>query len=484
MLNKWILKWDKIFFKFFDEIFNIKSHYFFIVIAIIAILPLVFLSFFNNPGSDDFDFAYESQVESFFSLQTRRYFEWSGRYFSNGLISVLNPLIYNNYYWFKIIPILILLLFVFSISAFFSSLILGTTRLEKYSFVGLFLFVYLYQMPSVCGGFYWIPGSFTYQLPQVLTLLFFSSLFKYFQGNNGIYLLLSSLFLFSAMGCNEITVVSLLFIIFILFFYNLWVLRKFNKALFFILILAICFALLEVLAPGNSIRAEHFKFKHQVIHSLLKSFQISLSLIMKWIPIITICCFFFLKTITQFINEKIDKKYILHPFFSFCIFFLIVYIGVFPCFWSANGRPPGRAENTIYFFFIFAYLNFIFSVVYHFVIIKKYDLSYQINVKICIGIIIFLSLFSDNNITSAYHDLLTGKAYKYNDEMVARFKLIKNCKEQECVLPSLNNAPQSIYISEVMGLTNDKNNWKNKEIARYFRKKSIIIQPIDSLLTE
>jgi len=484
MLEKYVLKMDGLFIKLIDKIYKISNGYFFIIIAIFTSLPLVLLSFFNNPGSDDFDLSYESQVESFFSLQIRRYFDWSGRYFSNGLISFLEPLIYNNYYWFKIIPIILLGLFVVSIIVFFTSLKLNISRLEKFSLVGVVLFLYLYQMPSVCEGFYWIPGSFTNQLPQVLVFLFFSTLFKYFQTNKSAYILFSIVFLFAAMGCNEITVVSLLFIIFVLFFYNFLVLKKFSNPLFLILIMAVCFSCLEVLAPGNAVRAEHIKIKQQLVHSALKSFQISLSLIMKWIPIITICCFFFLKRIIQFIKERIEEKYIIHPFFSFCIFFLIVYIGVFACFWSTNSPPPNRTANTIYFFFMIAYINFIFSLIHQLAIIKKYDFSYSNNVKICIGLIIILSLLSNNNITLAYHDLLTGKAYKYNGEMVDRFESIYNCKGQECVLPPLINTPQTIYNKEIMGLTNDKNNWKNIEIARYFRKKSIIVQPVDSLLTE
>jgi hypothetical protein len=484
MLQVWIDRGDNLVLKNFRKILNLNSQYFFVVLGIITLFPLLMLSFFNNPGSDDFDLSYESQVESFWSLQIRRYFDWSGRYFSNGLISFLDPLIYNNYFWFKIIPIILLGLFIYSINVFFTSFNLTISKLEKYSFVSVFFFLYVYQMPNVCQGFFWIPGSFTNQLPQIIVLLFFSMLYHYFQSSKVVYILFSELFLFAAMGCNEITVVSLLFILIILFIYNYLVLKKFSRALFFLLISAVIFGCIEVFAPGNTVRGEGIKIQHQLGYSLFKSFQISLSLIMKWVPIITICCFFFLNNIIRIIEERIDKKYIIHPLYSFFIVFLIVYIGVFPCYWSTNGAPPGRTANTIYFFFIIAYTNFIFGLIYHFIILKKHDFSYSNNIKICIGIIISISSLSNNNITFAYHDLLTGKAYKYNNEMKDRIQLINNCKSQNCVLPQLINMPSTIYSKEVMGLTNDKNNWKNLEIARYFRKKSIIVKPVDSLLTE
>ena len=91
-------------------------------------------------------------------------------------------------------------------------------------------------------------------------------------------------------------------------------------------------------------------------------------------------------------------------------------------------------------------------------------------------------MFSTNNSTLAYYELISGKAYKYDKEMTARFELIENSKEEEIVLPALINKPQTVFSSE-MGLTNDTNNWKNTAISRYFRKKSILVQP-EALFTE
>jgi len=337
-------------------------------------------------------------------------------------------------------------------------------------------------MPDVYQGFYWIPGLLTYQLSQVLVLFFFIFLFKYSQNKKSNYFLISSFFLFAAIGSNEITDVSLLLILSFMFLYNYFELGKFNKTLFYILILAICFISIAVLAPGNAVRGEQIKVKHQLFYSLFRSLQLSISLLFKWMPIITICCLFFLKKIMQIIEERMSVQYIMHPFFSFFILFLLVYISVFACFWSTNVLPPNRTLNTIYFFFIITFIYFMISVIYHYLVLKKLDFRYSKSVKTCMGIIIVLCLFSANNITLAYYELVSGKAYKYNKEMTVRFELIENSKEVEIVLPTLINKPQTIYSSE-MGITNDKNNWKNIAISRYFRKKSILVEPID-LYTE
>lgn len=232
MFKKSIMKIDKIIFDTADKIIKINKHYFFITIAVITIFPFLLLSLFNNPASDDFAYCNEARIRSFFDFQQYLYFEWSGRYFSNGLLGFIEPLVYKKYYWYKLIPLALILVFIFSIYSLLKSLKLKFSRLEKHSFVGFFLFLYIYQMPDVYQGFYWIPGSLTYQLSQALVLFFLIFLLKYSQNNKSIYLLLSSLFLVAAFGSNEITIVSVLLILAFVFLYHYFVFDTFNKTLF------------------------------------------------------------------------------------------------------------------------------------------------------------------------------------------------------------------------------------------------------------
>lgn len=67
--------------------------------------------------------------------------------------------------------------------------------------------------------------------------------------------------------------------------------------------------------------------------------------------------------------------------------------------------------------------------------------------------------------------------------MVARFKLIEQAKEVDIVLRPIENKPQTLYSSE-MGITNDKYNWKNRAISRYFGKNNIVVEPTDIIFTE
>ena len=159
-------------------------------------------------------------------------------------------------------------------------------------------------------------------------------------------------------------------------------------------------------------------------------------------------------------------------------------MAVFPGFWSLNSQPPNRSLNTLYFYFIFATLYFLFTFVNYCIVNYKISLETSRNIQVAVGIIIISIFLSTNNIMTAYQDLFSLKAYKYNLEMKSRFMQIDNCKELDCVVEPLINKPTTIFTAEDFALTTDKNNWKNLEIARFYRKKSIVISADEQFFTE
>ena len=465
-----------------SRIFKLKIYQLFSVLGILTLLPLFFLSFFNNPASDDFDMAFESQVEPLLQLQFRRYNDWSGRYFSNGLIS-FDPVFYNNFFMIKIVPIVLLILFVFAVYVFISSLKIFENIKYKITVTGLIIFLYIYQMPDVCEGFYWIPGSITNFLPTILALFYFSFLIEYFRNSNIIHFFIATFFLVAAIGCNELSVVILFLIHCSLISYNLFVLKKINKPLLLLFVISIIFSAIEVLAPGNAVRGSLILVKHNLVFSVLKSIQFEFTYFFKWLPIILLCFLFFINDVVSTL-KKIDSKYIINPLLSFLFVIILIFMAVFPGFWSLNSQPPNRSLNTLYFYFIFATLYFLFTFVNYCIVNYKISLETSRNIQVAVGIIIISIFLSTNNIMTAYQDLFSLKAYKYNLEMKSRFMQIDNCKELDCVVEPLINKPTTIFTAEDFALTTDKNNWKNLEIARFYRKKSIVISADEQFFTE
>jgi Family of unknown function (DUF6056) len=468
--------------KIYLKILKLKIYQIFSVLGILSLFPLFCLSFFNNPGSDDFDMAADSLAEPLLQLQFSRYNNWSGRYFSNGLIS-FEPLFYNNFFMIKIVPIILMILFVFAVYVFISSLQLFDLLKHKIAIIGLIVFIYIYQMPYVCEGFYWIPGSITNFLPVILSLFYFSFLITFFRTNKIIFYLIAIVFLVATIGCNEVSVVILGFIHLILIGYNYFVFKKTNKSILILFLISLIFSAIELLAPGNAVRANLIIEKHNLIFSILKSIQFEFIYVFKWLPIIALCFLFSINYIVSFIKIT-NKKYFINPIFSILIILSLVFIGVFPGFWSLNSQPPNRSLNTLYFYFVVTTIYFLITIVNYLIEVKNIDFSLPKNIQITLGCIILSMFLSTNNIMTAYQDLFSLKAFKYNNEMKARFLAIDNCKETDCVLKQLINKPTTIFSQEDFALTTDKNNWKNLEIARYYRKNSIVIESNEKFFTE
>ena len=91
---------DKRVVEIINKYLNRNSLHLFLGLGLLTIIPLLSISFFNNPGSDDFDFSYKTKLLSFYDIQIWRYNNEGGRYFANGLLS-LNPLVFNNYFFLR-----------------------------------------------------------------------------------------------------------------------------------------------------------------------------------------------------------------------------------------------------------------------------------------------------------------------------------------------------------------------------------------------
>lgn len=74
----------------------------FVVLIVICIIPLLFLSLYNNPTNDDYTYAIRNQDTNLLTTILNTYKHWSGRYFATA-ISEINPLIYNSLTAYKYI---------------------------------------------------------------------------------------------------------------------------------------------------------------------------------------------------------------------------------------------------------------------------------------------------------------------------------------------------------------------------------------------
>jgi len=460
----------------------LNSHQLFILLGILTLIPFLILSFFNHPATDDYYFSYYSKLYTTMESPFWMYNNVGGRYFANTILC-FNPVYFNCAYLFKILPILLLIFFCFSLYTFISSVIIEATRSKKIALTGLISSLFLYQLPDSCSAFYWMPGAISYQLSISLNLLGFTFLIQFHNTKKVIQLLFATFFIISSLGCNEITVIQTLIILYFIVLYSVLVLKKINNTLILILIIATGFSALEMLAPGNAIRAKAIPVTHEFIYSVIHSITTSTGFLLKWLPIILICGLFCVETMYKKIDSVKNKSLFINPIVALGLLFSLLFFGFFPGFWINKNILPDRAINTLYFFFIIATIYLLVCTLNY--LDKKHQFVIQITTssKNILGSIIFISMFANTPIYNAYRDLLTGKAFKYSEEMDNRLNLIVNSPTKKVVVPALKNQPETIFKPIIMGLTTNVKDWKNEELSLYFAKE-IVVQPTDSTFIE
>ena len=82
------------------NIFSLKKDKLLLNLLVVIIVPFILISFFNNPATDDFYLANLSIKYGLYDVHFWHYNNWSGRYFSNGIL-FFSPLYFDNFYFYK-----------------------------------------------------------------------------------------------------------------------------------------------------------------------------------------------------------------------------------------------------------------------------------------------------------------------------------------------------------------------------------------------
>jgi len=158
-----------------------------------------------------------------------------------------------------------------------------------------------------------------------------------------------------------------------------------------------------------------------------------------------------------------------------------------PHFFATSWVGPGRLRNIVYF----SYIWLVFGNLYYFVgwlVRTRFEKYVQPRIHFggfVIGVaILFIVLFiaSDNSHMTAnqsLHDLRSGLAQQFAEEMDERIAYLESRPNEDIILPRIStlnsNAPTMLSVP-YSDLTGDVNYWINVAWARYFGNNSIRIE--------
>ena len=453
--------------------FSKQQKWLFLIALVLVCLPYIYISTYANPAADDFTYAFKGRSNDFIKTYLGEYLNWNGRYTSNALV-LLNPLVFNSFFIYKIIPVVIIGATLFSY-LFFINCLIGKelSKINRYLISFILVLLFLYQMPIISEGVYWYTGAVTYQLGNIFALIFISLLIQYhknifFLSNKIIHVITLSFILIITIGFNEVIMISLIFFALIYFFILHTKTQTRNFFANYVLIITLLFSAVVYFSPGNLIRASFFSDNHHFISSLFYSLAQSLRFFLEWtssLPLILLSFFYFYlnKELSKHI-ELFSKSFYLTRLQSSFILFFVIFISVFPAYWSTGILGQHRTLNVAYFVFIIIW--FINLTVWF----NQFKIENIKNISQCIYIIllmvIMLSFLFSKNGYDVITDIFYGRAQSFNQQMNERYATITSSKNNDSIyFNSIKDPPKSLFLYEI---TNTPQNWLNKCYLIYY----------------
>lgn len=458
------------------------------IIFLAGLFPFLILAFYNHPSADDYLWTAMVMQSSIWDFQIYNFYEWSGRYFSNFLVSI-NPLVFRSLLGYQVAVL-------FFISIFFSSIYFtirtytqdAFTKSEQLLGALVFALLFLAYTPSVVELFYWFTGAAVYTSANTLFFIFMVCLFRLYEKSNQHKntqneKIIMSITTVLMMWSNEIIIIGLggfLFLINCSSWYYKHATRYFLLGLFF---LAIAAALASILAPGNAARAAvMFPNKFNIPFAIQETFKKFIDTLfwVKNVPLWIISLLFIpICTKLSRINPLFKNHFYVHPIISIAFWLSVLALAYFPIHLATGQEGIAmRVRATNYLFFIMGWFINLFILVAYF---QKINLGNQIShiqkqiqrvkfIYVAIPLLFFFSykFFSINSkVGKAWEDLLSGTAKTYDEKMKQRYTLLK---AQNTNVPYIQEQPFTLYFADLEPNVSD---WKNRNCAIYFGVDSI-----------
>jgi len=193
----------------------------FAALLVAGLFPFIVLSFYTLPGLEDYA---ESIIPEVWWHVKYLYLTYDGRYFVSFLFAAANPLKYDSYLGYQLIPIVLIILLFAATFALFRSYVtnLGTGSVFALSVVVMLTFIDL--NPNIPYSFYYMISSYIYMLPCIMFMLLLVVCKKLLTSSSAYgslgYTLVAVLLIVAISGSNELLLPPVLVVTALLAFLN------------------------------------------------------------------------------------------------------------------------------------------------------------------------------------------------------------------------------------------------------------------------
>ncbi len=444
-----------------------------LIIFFITIVPLLVLSFYVHPATDDFGFAHTLATSSIWKSTLEIYQTMDNRLVGNFLTLLFCRT--GNLFLFRLQFFLFILLFFSSIFVLFNTInkfFLKSSLEDLLMLFSLFAFLFVGYNPNIAECFFWHPGIIIWILSIVLFNIFLSLVIYELKSDNRSFLRFITIAFLSFIMTSENEIMFIFMGIFgLLLVYDLIKKHFYDRgkvvSLIIILIIGACIVLF---GSGNYIRLKYISIQQHIGYFSL--FKYNSLLLRKFfflygVVIFNIVLIPFYYSITKNIDKYIAPLRLL--FIS-----LIVLLVLFLPSLIAKLLYSFRIQNVVYYFsLILVFVNFINITIWFRETNRLKIKNYRKYLSLAIlYLFVGYSLQKTTVLRNIYTDLFTNKVMLFDKEMIQRDTQIRSSKEENIVIYPIKNKPKSIYIGDI---TNDTTDWKNRVLSNYYDKKTIVL---------
>jgi hypothetical protein len=421
------------------------------------IAPFVLLSFFNHPQNDDYVIA--AQVVTWGSLRTFVFWykAWTPRYFAIAG-STISPAVFKAFFVYKLMAALTIGLTLLSTYLLARELTRGAfTRGAAFLGALAITAVYLFRLPAPAQSLYWFNGSLCYQYGGILLASGFALAMRARTVAAGVsatardrrrFVRLSAgaaLLLIAAAGTNELTLICEVEIVGIIVVLELWRRRAVRGETLWLVGAAAIASAAVFLSPGMWLR--HQQAPHSLGHSVTAAIESTACHLGTWLfatPLLPVFAMVFAHSQPQ--GERI-LPFRLHPAVAFVGSLGILFPLFFIPLYGAESAEE-RVVASIYFMFLVLFFVNLCAVIDHLqarcgrealTLAPTRGSSFATLVLATL-----LCVLPASTARTAYADLLSGRTYRFDRQMMARYRTIRSCAAAVCEVPPLEDWPSTI----------------------------------------
>lgn len=456
------------------------------ILAIIALIPLFYISIYSRPSADDYSYSRRiiglfnsgeanvfSVIKAAVAVDIYAWKNYDGPFISQ-IIMTLQPGIYGEKYYFIGAMGLIVLILLCLFGTFWNILKLFESAKNKVLNSVIFSFgltaLLLAGFPSLTEGIYWFDGAWNYLPFFFLSVLNVSLIFRYIvTGKSEIPKIVQTSFV-SFVSCGGNYIVTYCNVI-LMFSLAVYALVKKKRGFIVPFILSLMGFALEFFAPGRLLRTENDMSQSSVIGAMIGAIKQTYIYLCEWVNIQFVLIVVIVVTLTIIVvpDSVIDKTKINPLWFYLYTVVMTGALFLLPSYATPGGFIAGRILNIIWMMFIFmTVIDFMYLSLWIrgkklLIIERRTDCRI---LWILIAVLFFASCwFTESNSFKATRELLNGTAKEFARTNDIRYEMMTEASfgdELECE-PLVRS--EMLYFDD---LDTNPNDWKNQAWKDYY----------------